>query len=497
MGGRQCLPQGERSIALHGARIRHVHGREGWQGVDTGSHCVRDHPTIGAGARPDPGPRTRHDASRMHPEPASVQPAPANRSLGGDFRKVLGASGASNLADGIFQIALPLIAARLSDSPLVVAGVAIVGRLPWLVFVLFAGALADRVDRRRTMLNVQIARAIVLGALAALAWTDQLSIPILYLVAFALGMGETLFDTAAQSLVPSIVPAADLSRANGRLYAVELVMNQFVGPPLGGVLVGISVPLAFAGSAGAYALAAVGLALIAGSFRAKREGPRTRIVQDIAEGLRFLWHHPLLRTLAIMVGVMNLASNAVWAVFVLYAVDPGPMGLTDAGFGLIITTLAVGSVIGSLVTARLESRFGPGRVVWASVLINGVWAGHPGHHLERARGGRFVRLHGGGRGGLERHHRLVPAAHHAGRPAGSGECELSAVRMGDPARRRAAGRHRGRAVRPPGGVRPRRGADAVARRGPAHRDRRGAPRRRRAGGDRRRGGSGSGLTSAD
>jgi MFS family permease len=308
----------------------------------------------------------------MEGETVVPQAPVAERRLGADFWKVLGASGASNLADGIFQVALPLIAASLSDSPLVVAGVAIAGRLPWLVFVLFAGAIADRVDRLRAMRNVQVARVLIVGVMAALAFTDQLTIPVLYVVAFALGVGETLFDTAAQSLVPNIVRPDQLSRANGRLYAVELVMNQFVGPPLGGVLVGISIPLALGGSVLGFGLAALGLALIAGTFRAKREGPREGIVREIRAGWRFMVGHPLLRTLAIMVGVMNLASSAVWAVFVLYAISPGPMGLSDAGFGILITSMAVGSVIASLVASRLEARFGPGRVVWASVIINGV-----------------------------------------------------------------------------------------------------------------------------
>ncbi len=308
----------------------------------------------------------------MRPATTDASAADAERPLGADFWKVLGASGASNLADGIFQVALPLIATTLTDSPLVVAGVAIAGRLPWLVFVLFAGAIADRVDRRRMMRDVQVARVIVLGAMAIVAVMGGLEIWVLYVVAFVLGVGETLFDTASQSLVPNIVRPDQLSRANGRLFAVELIMNQFVGPPLGGVLVAISIPLALGGSALGYAVAAVGLALIAGSFRARREGPRVGMRREIAEGWRFVVGDRLLRTLAIMVGVMNLASNAVWAVFVLYALSPGPMGLSEAGFGILITTLAVGSVVASLTTPRLEARFGPGRVVWGAVILTGI-----------------------------------------------------------------------------------------------------------------------------
>jgi MFS family permease len=297
---------------------------------------------------------------------------PVVRSLGGDFHKVLVASASSNLADGIFQVALPIIAARISSSPLEVAGVAIVGRLPWLLFVLVAGALADRLDRRRTMRNVQVVRVVIVGVLAALALTDQLGMPALYVAAFALGVGETLFDTAAQSILPSIVRPDQLSQANGRLYAAEVVMNSFIGPPLGGVLVGISIPLALGGSALGFALAAVGLALIAGSFRPVREGPPTRIVQDIREGLRFLMGHRLLRTFAFMVGVMNLAGAAVWAVFVLYALAPGPMGLSEAAFGLLLTAMAVGSIVGSVLASRIEHRIGPGRAVWAAVTFTAL-----------------------------------------------------------------------------------------------------------------------------
>jgi MFS family permease len=169
--------------------------------------------------------------------------------LPANYWRLLGASAASNLADGVFIIIVPLLAVRLTDSPLLIAGLAIAGRLPWLFFVLIAGALADRLDRRATMRNVQVFRAAVLVGLTALAVVDGLSLPILYVVALALGIAETLFDTAAQSILPSIVDKEQLASANGRLYGVELVMNQFVGPPLGGLVIGLSVPLALGGGA--------------------------------------------------------------------------------------------------------------------------------------------------------------------------------------------------------------------------------------------------------
>jgi MFS family permease len=275
----------------------------------------------------------------------------------------------ANLADGIFFVALPLMAVSLTTSPALVAGVSIAGRLPWLVFVLVAGALADRLDRRHTMRNVQVTRVLVLGGLAILALAGQLSLPVLYVVAFVLGVGETLFDTAAQSIMPNIVPRELLSRANGRLYAVETTMNQFVGPPLGGFLVAVSVPLALAGSVLGYALAAVGLAVMAGTFRAGSEGARHSMLGDIREGLSYLLRHRVLRTLAIMVAISNLANSAVFAVLVLYVVAPGPMGLDEVGFGVLMTGFALGAIAGSFVEPVLERRLGRSTVLFLTVLI--------------------------------------------------------------------------------------------------------------------------------
>lgn len=298
--------------------------------------------------------------------------------LGASYWRLWTSSAASNLADGIFWIAFPLLAIQLTDSPALIAGVAVVGRLPWLVFVLFAGALADRLDRRRTMVSVTALRMAIAAGLAAGVAAGVVDLPVLYVTAFVLGAGETLFDTAAQSIMPNVVDRERLSEANGRLYAVELVMNQFVGPPLGGILAGAALALAFAGSALAFAVAAVALLFLVGSFRPVRTGPRTSIVEDIRAGLGYLLAHRLLRTLALMVGVMNLASSAVFAIFVLYAVDPGPLGLDAVGFGILSTAMAVGSVIGSVLVARTERLLGRSRLLQAAVVVSAVTMAVPG-----------------------------------------------------------------------------------------------------------------------
>jgi MFS family permease len=247
-----------------------------------------------------------------------------------------------------------------------------------MLFALHAGALADRLDRRRTMVSADLIRAVLIGSLAVVVALEHETLWVLYVVAFWLGVGETLFDTAAQSVMPMIVGRDQLSKANGRLYGVEVTMNQFVGPPLGGLLAGTVIALAFAGSAAAYFLAAVALAMMAGRFKPRRGGGTPRgLGTDIVEGLRYLAGHRLLRTLAFMVGVMNLMNTAAFSVLPLFAVKPGALGLSEAGFGLFLTALAVGALGGSLLAPSIEKALGRARALLVAVLGSALFTAGP------------------------------------------------------------------------------------------------------------------------
>ena len=292
--------------------------------------------------------------------------------LGGNYRRLVTAAGFSNLADGVFQIALPLLAVRLTRSPAAVAGLTFAARAPWLVFGVVAGVLADRLDRLATMVRVDIARAVLIGGLAVLVAVERQELWVLFVAAVLLGIGETMFDTSSQSLMPSVVERDQLSRANGRLYAVEMGMNQFVGPPIGGLLVAAGVAVAFGTSAGAYALAAVALMTITGSFRPQRAAAPNRMRVDMAEGLRFLRSHRVLRTLTMLAAISLLASTAAFALFPLFAVAPGPLGLSEFGFGLLLTSAAAGSLLSSLVTERVEGALGRHRTLTLCVVLDGA-----------------------------------------------------------------------------------------------------------------------------
>ena len=166
----------------------------------------------------------------------------------------------------------------------------------------------------------------------------------------------------------------DLTRANSRLFAVELVANTFVGPPLGGLLAAAGLAIAVGMPAAAYLLGAGCLALIAGSFRAAGAGPvgSTRLRDEVVEGLRFVFRHPVLRPLAVMLGVQNMAFAAMYSVLVLYAVAPGPMGLSEGGFGVLLAALGVGSLIGTWLAVPAERRLGRVRTLVVAVVLSGT-----------------------------------------------------------------------------------------------------------------------------
>ena len=278
--------------------------------------------------------------------------------LGASFWKLLTSSGLSNLADGVFKLALPLVAIRYTQEPVLIAGLSLVASLPWLLFALHAGALADRLDRRKIMLAANIARAVLLAAVAVSVALGLESIWVLYAVALSAGTAETLYDTSAQSILPQIVSRSELSRANGRLYAAEMTANQFVGPPLGGLLVAAGAVVAFAVPAGLWIVSVGMLFLVRGTFRVPRDAPAS-MRSEIMVGLRFLWRNKVLRSLAFMTGLFNLTSSAVFAIFVLYAAGPASaMKLTDAQVGLLFVSIAVGSLVGSFLAERIERAIG-------------------------------------------------------------------------------------------------------------------------------------------
>ena len=286
--------------------------------------------------------------------------------LGADFWKLWTSTAVTNLGDGITMVAGPLLVASLSTNPAAVAGAVFAQQLPWLLFALLSGAWSDRVDRRRLVVAVDLVRAAALAVLAAAALTGTTSIPLIYVVFFVLGTGETLADTAAAAFVPTLVPPSGRPRANAWMYAAFTVLNQFTAKPVGAWLFVAGAALPFGVNAMTFALAAVLLTTIR-SVGTPGPRPPSRLSTDVADGIRWLVRHRLLRTLAVTMAAGNLVFCAAFAVFVLYAQQR--LGVTGVGYGVLLLAFAVGGLAGTLVAPTLARRFRPSVLLRAGLLV--------------------------------------------------------------------------------------------------------------------------------
>lgn len=286
--------------------------------------------------------------------------------LGHGFRWLVGSSWVTNLGDGMLIAAGPLLVASQTRNPILVSASMLALTVPWLLFGLLAGALADRLDRRLVIMTANAVRGVVLAGLCVAIVTDRVDITVVLVAMVAMGTAETFVDATAGTLTPMLVAKEDLGVANARLMAGMITGNQLVGPAVGALLFA-------AGMAWPFVLTVVciaaGIALVARIGTppgAVREQVDTHIRQDIADGVRWLLGNPPVRTLAIIIVVFNVTWAAPWAVLVLWALER--VGIDEAGFGLLTTASALGSLLGTFAYGRLE-RAVPLAVLMRTVLL--------------------------------------------------------------------------------------------------------------------------------
>jgi predicted MFS family arabinose efflux permease len=284
--------------------------------------------------------------------------------LGADFHKLWTASAISTIGDGVTLVAGPLLVASRTDDPALVAGAVFAQQLPWLLFSLVSGVYVDRLDRQRLIVIVNLLRGLALAALAVAI--GPATIPFIYAVLFVLGAGETVADTASAARLPGIVPADKLAAANTRLMATFTIGNQFLAKPLGAYLFVTAAALPFGLDAFTFFAAA---ALVAAMRPVPGPAPRppTRLRVEVAEGLRWLWRHRLLRTLAISMGVGNVVLCGAFAILVLYA--RRRLGLSEVGYGSLLITFAVGGLLGTAMAGRLQARFGATALLRVGLIV--------------------------------------------------------------------------------------------------------------------------------
>jgi MFS family permease len=279
------------------------------------------------------------------------------------------ASTISNLGDGVFLVALPLLASRLTRSEVAISFIGVAAALPWLVLSLPIGAVVDRIDHRLLMVRADTFRAAIVGTLAIAVAADSAHMWMLWVAAACLGVAEVFFDNASQAMVPSIVPTEVLEKANGRRFASEIAANSFIGTPLGSIMFVAAMWLPFGFDAASFAIAAV-LVLTLHAATSPRSGVpevRRNMRTEIGEGLRWLSGNTVLRGLAIAAGLSVLGMQMTAAIFVLFAQDL--LHLSDKWYGALIAIGAVGAVGGGLVAERLTKRFGTLFIVYAIVAV--------------------------------------------------------------------------------------------------------------------------------
>ncbi|MEJ3652998.1 MFS transporter [Actinomycetes bacterium KLBMP 9759] len=291
------------------------------------------------------------------------------------FRRLLAATTVSTLGDGIYAAALPLIAVGLTDDPAVIGLIVASPYLAWAVLGLVSGVLVDRCPRVALMVVADVGRVVVVLATAALLATGLLTVPLLVVMGFLLGLGQTVFDTSSQAAVPDLVgtdPRA-LGTANSRISIAQTVNTEFLGPPLGVALFALAASAAVLGNAVSFVLSALLLApLLRGrSHRAATAPPGRDIARgigaDIVSGLRFLLRHRLLLTLTLTTALVNISFASVESLRVVYAEER--LGLGAVGFGLLFAPLAAGGLLGAVLAPAAARWLGAGRALLSTLLV--------------------------------------------------------------------------------------------------------------------------------
>ncbi len=301
----------------------------------------------------------------------SSAPTPA-RGMGGDFWKFFVGQTVSALGTSFTLFALPLLVFKLTGSALNLALVTAAEFLPYVLFGLLLGALADRVDRRRMLVVVDLARAALIGSIPLLAFVGTLPLWWIYAVAFANSTLWIFFDAAEFAAVPSLVGEEDIVAANGRIQAAGGAAMA-LGPLLAGLLVAVApIETVLLFDALSFVVSAFSLWLVRTSFN---EVPAsglggTSLKNSVAEGLRYVWNHPVLRNVSLMGALVNCVGYTVYGQLVLFSKER--LGAGDTQVGLLYAAGSAGVVALSLAAGPLRRRVSFGGVALGTVMLGGI-----------------------------------------------------------------------------------------------------------------------------
>ncbi|WP_433700835.1 MFS transporter [Nocardiopsis sp. CA-288880] len=315
------------------------------------------------------------DSSQTRGDPPAV-------GLGGAFHRFWAGHTSANLGDGVLLTLFPLMAAALTSDPLAVSMLTAAAYTPWLLFGLHAGALIDRIDKRRAMVVGNLLRCVLLGVLAVLSWFGPVPVWGLCLFVLALAVCEVFHDGSARALLPALVARNLLIRANSRLQGTRVVASDFLGGPIAGLLFALSTGTALLFNAGAYLVGALFLLSAAVAARSlggegkdederAPDAPRASLTREALDGLRFVREDRVQRGFAVAAAFSGFATGGVSAILVLYVTRT--LDVPEALFGVYTMLSAVGALAASFLCAPLGRWCGHGPLlIVAHVLGGGV-----------------------------------------------------------------------------------------------------------------------------
>lgn len=290
--------------------------------------------------------------------------------LGGPFWRWWSASTAASLAAGIRSAAFPLLTASLTSDPRAVGAVAAVASVPWLLVGLAAGSWADRTHPARMAAAADAAGVVVLVGLLAAVIIDRVTIPMLVVASFVVGLAGAFRFAAGPVMVVRLVRRELLERANGRLQASSELGNYVVGPPIGAWLFGVAAALPLAIDGSAVTISVVLVLTLPITILARDTAPPRKTRALVREGLAWLRNHRVVRTATLCSGMLAIADGAWWSILALYTRQH--LGLPPAAFGVLVGCGAVGGVLGAIGTEQL-TRLLPRRVLFTlSALAAGL-----------------------------------------------------------------------------------------------------------------------------
>lgn len=281
------------------------------------------------------------------------------------YRQLFAATAVSHLGARITTLAIPLVAIMALDaSPFEVGVLAAMSTASFLLVGLPAGAWVDRMRRRSVLIVGDLGRAVALATVPLAWWSGALTIWQLYAVALGSGAFTVFFDVAYQSYLPHLVGRDNLVEGNAKLESVAAV-SRLAGPAVAGYLIRLlSAPVALLVDAAALALSAIFVARIGKPEERPARRPDAHLLREIAEGLRFVAGHRLLRAIATCTGIFNLCYAAYSAMMILYL--KRELGLDAGTIGLVFSIFGAGGLLGAFTARRIAGRVGEGQVIWMS-----------------------------------------------------------------------------------------------------------------------------------